>query len=43
MSKPSGKKLALHWQILIAILLAVGAGLAAGERHPDRQGAGVGR
>ena len=31
MSKPSVGKLALHWQILIAILLAVGAGLAAGE------------
>lgn len=27
----SGKRLALHWQILIAILLAVGAGLLAGE------------
>jgi proton glutamate symport protein len=31
MSKPSSKRLALHWQILIAIVLAVGAGLLAGE------------
>lgn len=31
MSEPTGRKLALHWQILIAILLAVAAGLLAGE------------